>query len=76
MSSSFGKLTRQIGGVTTIPMVLAAGPLVGYGIGYWLDSRLGTDPWGKVILSLLGLVASFKQVVEIIRRSSKEEGNS
>lgn len=57
-------------------MVLAAGPLAGYGIGYWLDGRFGTDPWGKVLLSLLGLAAGFKQVVEIIRRSSKEEGNS
>jgi F0F1-type ATP synthase assembly protein I len=58
--------------VTTIPMILVAGPLVGYWIGVWLDSRFGIDPWGKVIVSLLGFVASLKQVVSIIQRWIKE----
>lgn len=64
---------RQIGLVTTIPMIFAAGPLVGYWIGSWVDGRFGTDPWGKVIVSLLGFVASLKQVVTIIQRSDQEE---
>jgi len=69
---SYGKIVRQVGIVTTIPMILAAGPLVGYGIGWWLDGRFGWDPWGKVGLSLLGFVASFKQVVSIIKTLVKE----
>ena len=58
--------------VTTIPMIFAAGPLVGYAIGYWIDARFGTDPWGKVVVALLGFVASLKQVVAVIRRWIQE----
>ena len=58
--------------VTTIPMIFAAGPLVGYAIGYWIDARFGTDPWGKVGIALLGFVASLKQVVAVIRRWIQE----
>ena len=70
---AYGKRIRQIGLVTTIPMIFAAGPLVGYGIGHWLDGHFGTDPWGTVGVSLLGFVASLKQVITIIRQSTKEE---
>ena len=70
---SYGKLVRQIGIVTTIPMIFAAGPLVGYGIGYFVDQRFGTDPWGKMIVSLLGFAASIKQVVRVIRRWIQEQ---
>lgn len=68
-----GKLVRQIGTVTTIPMILAAGPLVGFWFGQWIDRRFGSEPWGTVIVALLGLIASVKQVIQIIQRWIKEE---
>lgn len=58
--------------MTTIPMILVAGPLVGFWIGQWGDELFGTDPWGKVVVSLLGFVASGKQVVTIIQQGMKE----
>lgn len=70
---SYGKLVRQIGIATTIPMILAAGPLVGYWIGQWVDRRFGSEPWGVVILALLGLAAGIKQVVHVIRQGINEE---
>lgn len=69
---SYGKIVRQIGTVTTIPMILAAGPLVGYFVGQWADERFGWDPWGKIGLGLLGFVAGLKQVVSIIKNWIKE----
>ena len=75
---AYGKLVRQIGVVTTIPMILAAGPLVGFWIGQWVDGRFQTGPWGMVGLSVLGFVAGVKQVVTLIKRLIKEsesEGN-
>jgi F0F1-type ATP synthase assembly protein I len=53
-------------------MILVAGPLVGYWMGQWVDGRFGVDPWGKTGLSLLGFIASIKQVVTIIKRWAKE----
>lgn len=69
---STGKFVRQIGIATTIPMILAAGPLLGYWLGQGIDGRFATDPWGKVVLSLLGFGASVKQVITIIRRVIQE----
>ena len=54
-------------------MIFAAGPLVGFWIGQWVDKSLGTDPWGKIVLALLGFGASLKQVIGVIRRWIKEE---
>jgi F0F1-type ATP synthase assembly protein I len=73
---NYGRLVRQIGLVTTIPMIFAAGPLVGYWIGQWVDRSFGWEPWGTVGLSLLGFIASLKQVAAIIRRWIKEEQES
>ncbi len=70
---NYGRLVRQIGLVTTIPMIFVAGPLVGYWIGEWVDRSFGSDPWGKIVLSILGFVASIKQVTTVIRRWIKEE---
>jgi len=34
--------------------------------------KFGSDPWGKTILSLLGFVASIRQVVELIKDATKD----
>jgi len=65
---------RSIGVVTMIPMVLAAGPLVGFLLGYWLDLKLGTDPWGKTMASLAGFVASIRQTIRLIKIAAKNSG--
>src|SRR3989338_10178870 len=68
----FDPRIRNVGILITIPMVFAAGPIVGFLIGYWLDQKFGSDPWGKTILSLLGFVASIRQVVELIKDATKD----
>lgn len=65
-------MVRQIGVVTTIPMILVAGPLVGFWIGQWLDRQFHVDPWGKTIFPLLGFAASLRQIITIIQRWIKE----
>ena len=37
--------------------------LVGWGIGYWLDSRYGTTPWLMLLFLCLGVAAGFKGVL-------------
>ena len=67
----FDPRIQNLGILITIPMVFAAGPLAGFFIGYWLDQKWGSDPWGKTILSLLGFAASIRQVIELIKRATK-----
>jgi F0F1-type ATP synthase assembly protein I len=74
-NDKFYPLVRNIGTIVTIPMVFVAGPVVGFLIGNWIDEKWQTDPWAKVVLSLLGFIASIKQVIELIKRTTKETNN-
>ncbi|MFZ4438376.1 MAG: AtpZ/AtpI family protein [Syntrophales bacterium] len=42
-------------------------------LGVWLDRKLGTDPWLTLLFLLLGIVAGFRNIVLLIKRSLKEK---
>ncbi len=62
---------RQVGLLSSIPILMVVGPLVGYFIGGWIDGWAGTDPWFKIILIVLGFVAAGKEIYNIVRRVNK-----
>lgn len=45
--------------------------LIGYGAGWWLDERLGTEPWLQIIGFLLGAVAGVAQILQL---ASNDDG--
>lgn len=53
---------RDLGAYTLIPMLMLAGPAVGYGLGLLVQKRWGGEPWGAVVGVLVGMVAGFRQV--------------
>jgi len=59
----------------TIPMMLAAGPLVGYFLGLWLDRWLDTDPWFTVIGGILGFAAGVNETIRVIRTIQREQND-
>ncbi len=65
------KMARDLGMMTTIPMLMAVSPLVGYFIGRTLDSWLGTGPWLSAVMLVLGFAAGIREVVRIIRKSTR-----
>jgi len=66
------KQYKQIGLLTTIPFLLAAGPILGYLIGSFLDKKFGTEPYLMILFITFGFIASGKQVYNIIVRAIKE----
>jgi len=62
---------RQIGILTTIPMLLAVGPILGYYIGDFLDKKLGTTPYLMMVFIFFGFVAAGKGVYNLIKRASR-----
>ncbi len=66
------KTARQLGLLTTIPMILAAAPLVGFYLGHWLDRWLGTEPWITYGMLAIGLVAGIRETVLILRKASRD----
>ena len=63
---------RQVGIFTSIPLLLAAGPLVGFVIGRFLDRQFQTPPWGLIGAILLGLAAAIRETIRLIRQAIHE----
>ena len=63
------RLFRHVGLLTTIPVVLLSGPVVGYLIGDYLDKRWGTEPWLMIFFLIIGFIASVRQTIAVITRA-------
>lgn len=63
---------RQLGILGTIPILIAVGPAVGFVIGRWLDSKLGTAPYLLIIFLIFGFIASGKEVYNLIKRAEED----
>ncbi|KPK99448.1 MAG: hypothetical protein AMJ91_07810 [candidate division Zixibacteria bacterium SM23_73_3] len=61
---------RQIGILTTIPILMMVAPLLGLWIGRFLDQKLGTTYLWMIFL-ILGLVAAGKGVYDLIKKASQ-----
>ena len=44
---------------------------IGWGIGYWLDLQLGTEPWLMLVFLLCGVAAGFKGVFRAAREAQE-----
>ena len=66
---------RQIALATTIPLIMLAGPAVGYFLGRYLDSLLGTSNLLMVVFLLLGVVSGGVEAYRIIKEIIRESDN-
>jgi F0F1-type ATP synthase assembly protein I len=64
---------KQLGALTTIPIILLAGPAVGYFAGGWLDRQFRIYPWITIALTVLGFIASGREVFRLLKEVSKDE---
>ena len=70
-----GKQGRDIGTYTIIPMMMLAGPLVGYLLGKGLENIFGGEPWPGVAGMLFGMVAAFRQIFLLLADRAKRDGD-
>jgi len=51
-----------------LAMVLAT--VLGLGLGYWVDTLgWGTSPWGKIVGLIIGIIAGYRNIYIIMKRS-------
>ena len=71
--NSYLSQVKQIWLVTTIPILLFAGPAIGYFLGNWIDRKAGFFPWGSIIGLALGFVGAAREMIRIARILQSEE---
>ncbi|HEX7879007.1 MAG TPA: AtpZ/AtpI family protein [Candidatus Eisenbacteria bacterium] len=62
---------RQVGLLTTIPLLLLAAPVVGYLIGLKLDHWFKTSFWVWIFCAI-GMVAGIREVIAILKKATAE----
>ena len=67
---------KQLGVLTTVPIILLVGPVVGYLAGAWLDRKFQIYPWLTISAVSLGFLASGREVVRLLRSVLKSENKS
>lgn len=71
--SKRGKQAKDIGTYTLIPMIMLAGPIVGYGLGWALEKQWGGAPWTTTIGLLMGVTAAFRQIFILMSNKAKAD---
>jgi F0F1-type ATP synthase assembly protein I len=60
-SGAWGTALRDVAPLIGIGTTLAVTVLLGLGVGYVVDRRLGTEPWLLLVGGALGMVLAFYQ---------------
>jgi len=72
-----GRALREAGPYLGLGTTLAATVLAGLGAGYWLDARLGTQPWFLLVGGTLGvgvaLLYFFRAVSSLSKRRAGQQ---
>jgi F0F1-type ATP synthase assembly protein I len=63
---------RQAGLLTTIPVLLAASPIIGFLIGRFIDRKLNTEPVFGIVFLVFGFIAGAVQVTRVVRLAGKD----
>ena len=58
--------------LTTVPVLLAISPIIGYYMGRFLDGKLGTEPYLSIVFLILGFVSGAVQVARMIKLANRE----
>ena len=67
------KLLRRLFPLSTIGLILTSCVGIGYFIGNYLDNKFKTFPYLMLILTLLGIVAGFREVFILIKKQMEND---
>jgi len=72
MKEDTKKLIRQAGLASTLGLSVALAIFIGFGLGYWLDSRFGTSPWLTLLFLVMGVIAGFRNYYRFMKKQEKD----
>ena len=63
---------RSVALISSIPLLILISVGIGLGAGTWLDSKLGTEPWLAVVLTLFGLAAGLYESAKLLIDATRD----
>ena len=69
MDNETKKMFKTLSYLSTVGMAMALSIALGALIGHYLDKRFETEPWLFLIFLCLGIVAAFKNLVMMVKKS-------
>ncbi len=63
---------RLVSTMSTVPLMLGAGPTLGFFAGRWLDGRAGTAPWLQFVFLALGFGAAARYTYRVLKDVRKD----
>jgi F0F1-type ATP synthase assembly protein I len=66
-----GKRAYDALSASSVGIELGLSVIIGLLIGYYLDQKLGTQPWLMLVMLCFGLVAGFRGVLRAVKRAER-----
>lgn len=73
MNEQRRQLIKSLGFLSGLGISMVAATLIGLAMGYYLDRRLGTNPWLTLVFLGLGIAAGFRNVYILTDRELKRQ---
>ena len=67
-----GKQLKVYAQLGAVGIEVAISTVVGLLAGQWLDGKLGTEPIFTILGLLLGVIAGFRSLIRVARKSTRE----
>ncbi len=71
MDEDLKKSIKDLAFFSTIGMAMALSIAIGAGLGYFIDEKFGTNPWGLYIGLGMGIAAAFRNLFYMYQRAKK-----
>ena len=68
MDNETKRLFKTLSHLSTVGLVMAISIAAGALIGYYLDTRFGTEPWLFFVFLGFGIVAAFKNLFTLVKK--------
>ena len=71
MEKETKRLFRELAYYSSLGLSVALATFIGLAVGIYLDRRFGTTPWCTLIFLVLGIIAGFRNIAIVIRKTRK-----
>ena len=71
MDEDLKKTVKDLAFFSSIGFAMALSIAIGAGLGYYIDEKFGTNPWGLYIGLGLGIAAAFRNLFYLYQRAKK-----